>query len=1052
MSTTQRRKIVCGWISCWLGLLLIPAIAYAERLPIKLYTTADGLAHDRVKRIVRDSRGFLWFCTLEGLSRFDGYRFTTYGREHGLPHAITNDLVETRQGEYWVATHSGVCRFNPGKKTPDPRPKTQDQKQETQDQVLFTVYPVGDEPATNRVSVLYEDRAGRLWAGTDGGLFRLEKINGQEIFRRVEMGLPSRPDRMVGVWALVEDQEGGLWIATWFGLARRLPDGRMVHYGVYLESLFQDREGRLWVGGHGDVVVFKPAPASASVAGERVPWRTLTHHRPDAGGPVRLPANPGEALRFTTADGLPRNPVSGFYQSSDGRIWIVTHHGGLIEFDGHSFRRYTTAHGLSSNWLATLTEDRAGNLWVGTFVNGLMKIARRGFVSYLQADGLAYLRVLSIFENQARQLCVISERGAFHRLDGRRFKAIRPGVPQHVDWDWYHIPFQDHTGEWWVPTEAGLYRFPRASRIEQLAHTRPMAGYTTRFGLTGNQVFSLFEDSQGDIWIGTSIDSRDRLTRWERSTQTFHRYTEADGLPPFNIPSAFCQDAAGNLWIGFGEGGLARYTAGRFTLLTTADGVPDGAVRALFRDHADRLWVATNGGGLGRLDHPGADRLRFVTYTTAEGLASNNVRCITEDRQGRIYVGAGRGVTRLDPATGHMKHFTTADGLANSYVNAAFRDHQGRLWFGTSQGLSQLVPEPDQPEPPPPIWIHEIRIAGVSHSAFELGETEVSELVLEPNQNHLQIDFFGLAFAAGEGLRYQYKLEGADQDWSAPTDQRAVNFANLSPGQYRFVVQAVSADGTVSLTPATVAFTILPPIWQRWWVLTLAVIIGGLAIHRIYRYRVSHLLELERVRTRIAADLHDDIGSSLSRMAILGEVVKQRVAPTNPESAEMLTHMAGMARELVDTMSDVVWSIDPRRDNLNTLILRIGKFASDMLDPHGIACHLQTPLDSEKVKLSPEQRRHLFLIFKEAINNLVRHAECRSVWLTINIADHQLVAEIRDDGRGFTPAEPGEAEKQSREGHGLENLRARAAALGGQLQVISAPDQGTRLTLTVPLF
>jgi signal transduction histidine kinase len=393
-----------------------------------------------------------------------------------------------------------------------------------------------------------------------------------------------------------------------------------------------------------------------------------------------------------------------------------------------------------------------------------------------------------------------------------------------------------------------------------------------------------------------------------------------------------------------------------------------------------------------------------------------------------------------------MKHFTTADGLANSYVNAAFRDRQGRLWFGTSQGLSQLVPEPDGPEQHPPIWINELRIAGVPHPVSELGETEVSGLVLEPNQNQLQIDFFGLSFAAGEVLRYQLKLEGADRDWSTLTDQRAVNYATLSPGTYRFLVRAVSADGLASSTPATVAFTILPPIWLRWWFLTLMTVMIGLVVYAIYRYRVTRLLELERVRTRIAADLHDDIGSSLSRMAILGEVVKQRVASTNPESAEMLTHLAGMARELVDTMSDVVWSIDPRRDNLNTLILRIGRFASDLLDPHGIACHFQTPLDSEKVKLAPEQRRHLFLIFKEAINNIVRHADCRSVWLTITIGDHYLAAEIRDDGRGMSSTDLSLCH-----GHGLENMRVRAAALGGQLLVVSAPDQGTRLTLTVPL-
>jgi ligand-binding sensor domain-containing protein/two-component sensor histidine kinase len=1068
----------------WLGALLaVPVIVRAERLPIKTYTTADGLPRDQIMGIVRDSQGFLWFCTADGLSRFDGYTFTNYGVEHGLPHPTINDLLETRNGVYWVATNGGgVCRFNPNPienqtaKGQGPKAKTAARRPSPSAiRPLFTVYPVGDESPTNRVNGLFEDRTGQLWAGTDAGLFRLEETNGRGTFRRVALSVPSYPDRLVGVFAFAEDREGSLWIGTGWGLVRRLPDGRMIHYtiqpspgGDQVRALLQDREGRLWVGHRGGgLILLNPSQLPTAGFGLRIekltaPTRSLTNPPSEIQDPksVNSPSairRPPSARWYTTAEGLANNNVWGLHQASDGQIWIATNGGGLSVFDGHRFRNYTTAQGLSDNMITALTEDRNGNLWVGTSTGGAMKIAWNGFTTYGPADGLDDGGIASIFENQAGELCVISPTPSGHylnRFDGRRFTAIQPNLPkqiQYFGWGWNQIIFQDHTGQWWVPTGEGLCRFPKVSRVEQLAHTRLKAIYTTRNGLPGNDVFRLFEDARGDIWISLSSDARNALTRWERATETFHVYSEADGLPSYSPPMAFCEDRSSDLWIGFYNGELARYRDGRFTLLTAADGPPAGQIRTLYLDHAGRLWAATSQSGLSRLDDPGADRPRFVTYTVADGLASNYVGCITEDQWGRIYIGTGRGVDRLDLSTGRLNHYTAADGLANNAVTVAFRDRHGALWFGTHRGLSRLIPQPDRPVPPPPLLISGLRINGVAQPVSELGQIDVSVPELGPDQRQVQIDFVGLGFGSGEALRYQYKLEGTDQDWGALTDHRTVNYASLSPGTYRFIVRAVSADGGTSPTPATVAFSILPPIWQRWWFLTLAAMFAGLVVYASYRYRVARLLELERVRTRIATDLHDDIGASLSEMAILSEVVKHQIGVHHPESAQRLTEMAEKARELVDTMSDIVWSIDPRRDDLKNLVYRIRQFASSVLEAKRLAWSFQILPELENVKLTPEQRRHLLLIFKEAINNIVRHADCAAASLALTVTDNRLVAEIRDDGCGFALAPSGDSVVMDHQGHGLNSMRARAAQLGGQLRIDSVPGHGTRLTLTVPL-
>ena len=1012
--------------------LILPSGTQAERLPIKTYTTTDGLARDQVNRIVQDSRGFLWFCTAEGLSRFDGYKFTNYGTDQGLPSRVVIDFLETRDGVYWVATARGLCRLNPtGERLP-----IADRGSRTESEILnpsepmFVVYRPSEDAKTQYIAVLIEDRRGAIWCGTNGGLYRLDQAGGQWTFHVVDIGMPTEAGGNA-VLAIQEDRRGALWVGTHGGgLYRRWPDGRTERYTTLhglpnspIGPLLEDRDGRLWIGTRKGLCQIVPEPDPNRLVVARV---------------------------YTTKDGLPNNVIAQLFQTSDGRLWVGADPG-LSEFiptaskDDQKFRSYTRAQGLSDRAIEALAEDRDGNLWIGTESGGAMRLARNGFTAYSEADGLINPRIASIFENQAGELCVFSDGIIIHQFNGRRFIAIRPNLPRHITnltGGWYQITFQSSTGEWWVPTGKGLCRFPKVSTVEQLAHTRPKAVYTTRDGLTGDGIFRLYEDSRGDIWISTMDDFKAVLTRWERATETFHRYSPADGIPEA-APTAFSEDRSGNLWIGFYDGGLARSRNGRFTLVTAADGLPAGQIRGLYLDAAGRLWIAASRGGLGRLDDPTADHLRFVTYTTAEGLASNEVRCVTEDQWGRIYIGTGRGLDRLDPTTGRVRHYTTADGVANNELNVAFRDRHGGLWFGTLQGLSRLVPEAEQPQTPPPILISGLRIAGVQQQISELGEAEVSGIGLGANQNDLQISFFSLSFALGEVLRYQYKLEGGDSNWSAPTDERSINYANLSPGSYRFLVRAVTADGTSSQPPASVTFRILPPTWQRWWFVSSAVLLIGLAIYAIDRYRIARLIELERVRTRIATDLHDDIGSSLSQIAILSEVARRHLSHADVPAMTPLARIAHLSRESVDAMSDIVWAVNPHKDRLSDLTHRMRHFANEVLLASDIEVRFQSSAADQDKRINADIRRQVFLIFKEGINNIVRHSACTEADIEFRNERAWLVLTLRDNGRGFDPERP-------QDGHGLTSLRRRAAALGGELEVISGPGRGTTVTLRIP--
>jgi signal transduction histidine kinase len=297
-------------------------------------------------------------------------------------------------------------------------------------------------------------------------------------------------------------------------------------------------------------------------------------------------------------------------------------------------------------------------------------------------------------------------------------------------------------------------------------------------------------------------------------------------------------------------------------------------------------------------------------------------------------------------------------------------------------------------------------------------------------------------------LRYQHKLEGVDQDWGAFTEQRAVHLANLAPGSYRFLVRAVNAAGVVSEIPATFSFTILSPVWQRWWFLALAATMVGLAGYVVYRYRVAQLLKLERMRTRIATDLHDDIGSSLSQIAILSEVSRQLLGKEQNGVSESLAQIANTSRDLVDSMSDIVWAINPRRDRVSDLTQRMREFAGDLFTARDIEFSFRVPAGGLEVRLDSDMRRQLYLIFKEAVNNAARHSRCTRAEIEFEVAQDRLLLQVRDNGRGF---DPNDDAGTSRNGNGLASMRERARALGGEIEIISQANPGTAVKLNLPL-
>jgi signal transduction histidine kinase/ligand-binding sensor domain-containing protein len=1052
-------RLVLSFAIC----LCLVSSARSERLPLKIYTSADGLGSSFVDFLMRDARGFMWFCTRDGLSRFDGARFVTYRvGDKNAPPGIES-LYQTRDGTYWITTTGGLYRFKA-------------------DAVSQGADAAGDRPFLDVQLVgrgrgpLLEDREGNLLYGSND-LYRLKETNGKFEFEPFKISIPSGPNHPFGIFQIREAADGCIWMNTNQGVVRRLPDGRLILYQhetavrTGLASMVLQPDGRVWVIWRSDFYIINPSPIEALPADQKLiikPIVASSSVSMKSDTEVHLPDRPDEMVAL---QGMQTNPLTGrLYRSADDHVWLIADEN-LFEFDGRMFHVYGGAQGLPAG-MGEMAEDSAGNLWIGGRT-ALARLDRAGLLTYREPDGLASKNILSINESTDGMLYLVNGDFSVSRFDGQHFQTTRPGIAPDARALWTsRAGFLSSAGEWWILTTTKLYRFAGANL------SRPLATYDAGSGLKADDMYQMFEDSQGDIWLSQQPSKAENLGlyRLKKGERDFYRFTQADGFPDGKSAACFAEDTHGELWFGFYEGGLVRFANGRFEQFTVNDGLPAGVILDLLIDRQGRLWITSTNGGLGRVDDPGAPKPVFASFTTNKGLSSNNARTITEDRLGNIYVGTVRGIDQISPDTTRIRHYSINDGLAGDFVVDSHCDHNGELWFATTNGLSRLTPVPEEEHLPITMWLGRVRIAGEKQPIPELGAADVSAGELAAAQNNFQIDFFALDFHAGDTLRYQFMLEGADKDWSAPTEQRTVTYANLRPGTYRFLVRAVNGNGIQSARPAILSFTILPPLWLRWWFLALAILLILTVLYALYRYRLARLqevnaalseakgaeeklgrsreerlAELQKVRTRIATDLHDDIGASLTQIAILSEVA-QRNMQGNGVSLEPLRSIASVSNQLVESMSDIVWAINPQKDHLQDLIQRMRRFASDLLLAKGISLDFQAPTYAADVPLGANPRREVFLIFKESLANVVKHSNATRVSIDFLVSSDNLSLKISDNGRGFDADNMSNALfTDQKGGHGILSMKKRAAEMQARFELNSEPGQGTTVRFDLPL-
>lgn len=1049
-------------------------------------TLENGLSQNAVLALFQDRQGFLWIGTQDGLNRYDGYGYTIYKNDPQNPNSLSQNsilaILQDRQGNLWAGTWGGglnrlnlsggqVTRYQHDPANPS---------------------SLSDDVVTS----LALDQAGRLWVGTLGGLDLFNPATGSFTHYRND---PQNSNSLSSdhISCLFESADGRLWIGTGGlgspgrGLNRLdFASGEITRYlhdpadshslsGDNVSSIIEDERGQLWV----------------ATGGFSLPGNGLNRLDPQTGQTTRYahdPPNPAS---------LSQDNLTHLFIDSAGQLWIATWGGGLDQADPRQPDLRFTHHrndpydpqSLSANIIWTILEDRSGVVWFGSVNGGLNKLNPQVQRFHLYHNNPANPHSLGFnvagvfYEDRRGHLWVGTWGGGLDVLDRQTndFRHYRhnPGDPTSLPDDTVSALLEDQGGALWVGTSAGLARLDRATEH----FTTYIHDPSNPHSLGNNSIGGLWEDSARRLWIAT-FDGLDVL---DPARRTFTHLA----LEPGMRVVALYPDREGYLWVGTWENGVFRLDPGSLSEDGQVEQVwlthdPDdpnslvqGGIWSIHEDTQGRFWFGAQG-GLDRWEPlNGTQNGRFTHYTEAMGLPNSTILCVQGDGQGQLWISTNRGLARFDPQREAFRAYDAQDGLQSNEFNsgACLKDQAGRLYFGGIHGFNVFDPAEIQDNPvPPPVAITALRVFNEPLAGDLSGRAPIE---LSYQQNFIAFEFAGLDFHAPQKNQYAYKLDGVDRDWVQAGQRRYASYTNLGGGQYVFRVRAANSDGVWNYKGAALPITVTPPVWATGWFrllmlagLAAAFVLGGrwrvqavraqnrrleaLAAQRTAELRQTNtrlqqeIVQRQRAeeallaraaeeavageRTRLARELHDAVTQTLFSASLIAEVLPHlwRGDPVEAEkSAEELRQLTRGAlaemRALLLELRPAVLTQSRFEDLLRQLSEALMGRARLPIDLHISGTH----------KLPPDVQVALYRITQEALNNLVKYAHASRVTIDLQMGAGGVHLRIQDDGVGFDATHP-------RPGSlGQSIMRERAESIGAELDVRSAPGEGTCVTV-----
>ncbi len=996
----------------------------------------EGLSQNTINCIYQDKQGFLWLGTQDGLNRYDGYGFNIY-RHHpedsgSLSHNWIWDIIEDDQQNLWVATWDGLnklpassdffIRYNPdtlreGYRGRRPTSFSIDRQgnlwigtwgeginRYIREEDAFINY-MGAEGAintfpSNLVRDILHDKMGRLWVGTWNGLSCIDSITTEGIKKITNYQYDPDDESSLSdnqITCLYEDQKGNIWIGTLEGgLNRFIPSSHNFKRYQYdpeiagsisgddISCILQDRRGVLWIGTFSNGL--------NKLSQNRNSFESIKYH----------PKDPGS---------LAGNYVYSVYEDQSGLIWIGANALNKYNPERERFHHLThdpeDLHSLSHQDVGTIFESKNGDIWIGTEGGGLNKYIRENqrFKKLLFQDHYSILSnklaVGSVTEDVFGNLWAGTRRNGIFVFDRDQqiFTSYTPESMENEKEDWRYVNFlcPDRKGHLWIATfNNGLFRLNISRKSVRNYKNDPDDPYS----LPGNYLLRLYLDGNDRLWIGSWGGG---LSAYDDKKDQFYRYLHH----PDDSTS-----------------------------------IADNIVYAVHCSSVDQkniLWVGT-GAGLSYADLDKWPDLTFKTISIDDGLPNNTIYSIQNDQHGNLWISTNYGICKYNPNLNSFHNYYEEDGLQANEFNggAGYRTSDGFIIFGGINGFNIFHPDS--------IQINTFSPNIVMTNVYVLNETflgdravnATKEIFLNHRQNFFTFEFSALDFMQPQKIQYAYMLEGVDRSWVQNQNRRLANYTAIEPGTYVFKVRSTNSEQIWQENETRLKISIIPPFWKTWWFRSLGIIFFLSLIYMVHRYRIQKILELERLRVRIASDLHDDFGSALTRIAIHSEQIQNT---GKKEIVSTLSKKIGeISREVISSMSDIVWSIDARNDTLKNLLDRMQEVNVNAFSMGDIEINFRHLGMSKDKSIPVDYRQNIYYIYKEAINNILKHASASSVDILLDNTNHQFRMYIKDNGKGFDPL-------HQKGGNGLRNMQMRARRIHGELTIRS--HDGTELMLKI---
>jgi signal transduction histidine kinase/ligand-binding sensor domain-containing protein len=1025
-------------LSLTVGMLHPAAFGQEDLFIFRKINTSAGLANDRVTSIVQDDKGYIWISTENGLQKFDGNSFASYHHDPDDPQSLNSDnagqLTKDGDDNIWLLSpFLGFNLFNPS----------------TGKNIRVIDFKDTTIKNLNGSTSACTDNQGNIWLASLNTIVKYDVATHQVIHydhllpRDNSLGFPRA--------ILCDPATGNLWLNIYgYGICMLDPQRHLFYSNRYNPekipvfslvvdpgTIYLDREHNLWINTFSGALYRYNLVTLQS----QLYYSGRTGKKSIRGGSISIDC---------------------MMQDRTGRIWMGARKDGLLEyFPGtDSFRLVRrderTPGGLDyDEYLDCLFQDRDGNIWIGSDKGiALFNPYREQFHSVnlpAAADGTMNITPVLNFQEMANRDIWLATYGqgiqvfdaqlrykeniAYESRPSRSHLSI--GEPGNRVWSFLRRP----GGKLFIGCQhAWLTLYDPRSGDLRSSQPGPLAG---------NTIINLLPDSAHHIWFALYGG----IAKWDSMSGQFTHYNNMLSVHGNSETQVFdlFMDKDQHLWVATQTRGLQEFdpASGRFIkqfvpVRNDPQSISDRSVQCIAKINDSLLALGTSSGGVDLFD---LHNKKFTHITTREGLPGNNISALYFQAPVDLWVAGAQGLCKVDLNNRRVFHYGIEDGILNNDFEDCLHFQKlsdGRLLLGYPGGFISFRPDSvGRMDPPPDVTLTGFRLfeqALPVDSLFNRSDT----VDLSYRQNFITLEYASLSYLEPSSINYFYRLEGVDTSWVNAGGRRFASYANLSAGSYTFSVRSENRDGIPTQKTREIWIIIHPPYWQTWWFRLLLILATGLLLYGWYRYRINQLLRLQAMRNDISRDLHDDLGATLGSISLLSEVAKGRMEGGDSGQAySLLTKISGHSREMVEKMSDIVWAINPKNEDVEKIIQRLTNFGQATCASRDVQFEIKADETAIRQPLSMELIKNVYLIVKEAMNNAIRHSGCSRLTISFQSIPVGLEIWVEDNGRGFDTG-------VIKRGNGLNNMESRIRELKGSL-TFRSEGGGTLVGLKIPL-